>query len=75
MHRILLSILAALLLTPMAATGKCIANATESKSSLQNDDSLRIERDIAYRNGDSKSWRLDMAMPASKSSKSRPALP
>ena len=74
MFRILLPIFAALLLTPMVADGKQKAFTSDDATLLQPDDSLRIERDIAYRNGESKSWRLDMAMPASKSTKSRPAL-
>jgi len=37
-------------------------------------DSILIARDIVYRSGESKSWRLDMAMPAAKAVGNRPAL-
>jgi acetyl esterase/lipase len=35
---------------------------------------IKVLRDIAYREGDSKAWRLDLAMPAEKPEKPRPAL-
>lgn len=35
---------------------------------------IRIVRDIAYREGDSKAWRLDLAMPAKQTRELRPAL-
>lgn len=36
--------------------------------------SVKVLRDIAYREGDSKAWRLDLAMPAAKAKAARPAL-
>jgi enterochelin esterase-like enzyme/dienelactone hydrolase len=35
---------------------------------------IKIIRDIAYREGDSKAWRLDLAMPAGRGGELRPAL-
>ncbi len=35
---------------------------------------IKITRDIAYREGDSRAWRLDLAMPAEESAEPRPAL-
>ena len=44
-------------------------SATESKAS-----NIKVVRDIAYREGDSKAWRLDLAMPTTKTDELRPAL-
>ncbi|MAT71290.1 MAG: hypothetical protein CMJ58_17400 [Planctomycetaceae bacterium] len=35
---------------------------------------IKVVRDIAYREGDSKAWRLDLAMPAAVTDELRPAL-
>lgn len=35
---------------------------------------IKVVRDIAYREGDSKAWRLDLAMPTAETDKLRPAL-
>lgn len=35
---------------------------------------VRVIRDIAYREGESEAWRLDLAMPAERSEEARPAL-
>lgn len=45
----------------------------ESKPEGQASD-LKIIRDIAYRDGDSQAWRLDMAMPTQQTEALRPAL-
>ena len=36
--------------------------------------SIKVLRDIAYREGDSEAWRLDLAMPAEQTEELRPAL-
>jgi pectinesterase len=35
---------------------------------------ISVERDIAYRPGPSKAWRLDLAMPKARTGKPRPAI-
>lgn len=41
---------------------------------LANAQEIKVTRDIAYRDGDSKAWRLDLAMPEEKAAAPRPAL-
>lgn len=40
----------------------------------ERDRSIKVSRDIAYRDGDSKAWRLDLAMPTESADDLRPAL-
>lgn len=45
-----------------------------SPEASERDASIKVLRDIAYREGDSKAWRLDLAMQTEPTAKLRPAL-
>jgi acetyl esterase/lipase/enterochelin esterase-like enzyme len=56
------------------ASASIDGNSPDKAAAKSNPESIKIVRDIAYREGKSKAWRLDMAMPAAQSDEPGPAL-
>ena len=69
------SILALTLITAIAVANSCTAQSRDAGGAITNiPDGVKVVADIAYRDGPSKAWRLDLAMPKESSDTPRPAI-
>ena len=68
-------ILALALITALPAANSCTAQPRDAGGAITNiPDGVKVVGDIAYRDGPSKAWRLDLAMPTEPSDTPRPGI-
>lgn len=58
----------------IAQAAAAAANVDTARVPEEDLGSIKVFRDIPYRDGDSEAWRLDLAMPAERTAEPRPAL-